>query len=138
MNVENEEKGFRITDKRFSAKTDDLKETPPIQEKKPESGSKEEKKRTEEGQQARREKALPEINFITFVISLSSQAMLCFGDFPDPVTRKTEKNLPLAKQTIDILSMLQEKSKGNLNPEEHQLLENVLYELRMRYIKEVN
>ena len=62
--------------------------------------------------------------------------MFHFGEFPDPVTRETEKNLPLEKQPMDIRSMIQEKTQGNLNSEESQLLDNVLYELRLRFVKE--
>jgi len=80
---------------------------------------------------------LPEIDFSTFVFSLSTSALFHFGDFPDPVTKNVEKNLPAAKQTIDILGLLREKTRGNLAPEEEQLLDNLLFELRMRYVKEM-
>jgi hypothetical protein len=58
------------------------------------------------------------------------------GVTEDPMTGKNEKNLPLAKQTIDILGMLEEKTKGNLTKDEEQMLKNMLYDLRMIYIKE--
>ena len=80
---------------------------------------------------------LPEIDFSTFIFSLSTSALFHFGDFPDPVTKNVEKNLPAAKQTIDILGLLKEKTRGNLAPEEDQLLDNLLFELRMRYVKEI-
>lgn len=80
---------------------------------------------------------LPEIDFSTFVFSLSTSALFHFGDFPDPVTKSVEKNLPAAKQTIDILGLLKEKTRGNLAQEEEQLLDNLLFELRMRYVKEM-
>jgi len=57
------------------------------------------------------------------------------GELPEPGTEKTEVNLPLAKQTIDILGILQEKTSGNLTDEEHNLLTNLLYDLRMRYVR---
>ncbi len=81
--------------------------------------------------------SLPEINFTSFVFSLSTTAMYHFGDFPDPVTKKGQRNLPAAKQTIDILSILRTKTEGNLDEDEKQLLDNLLYELRMRYVKEL-
>jgi hypothetical protein len=62
--------------------------------------------------------------------------MYHFGDFPDPVTKKSEKNLAAAKQTIDMLTMLKMKTMGNLDNNEKDLLEGVLYELMMRYVKE--
>jgi hypothetical protein len=67
---------------------------------------------------------------------LSTSALFHFGDFPDPEGGKTEKNLPAAKQTIDILDMLNEKTKGNLNENENNLIQGALYELKMRYVKE--
>ncbi|MCX5833941.1 MAG: DUF1844 domain-containing protein [Deltaproteobacteria bacterium] len=80
---------------------------------------------------------VPEIDFSTFVFSLGTSALFHFGDFPDPATQNVEKNLPAAKQTIDILGMLREKTRGNLASEEEQLLDNLLFELRMRYVKEM-
>lgn len=137
MSEEREDKTFKVTDRRFSAKQEGMTEAPHTQEKKIEEKQipKEEKKKVENRQESKGG-TLPEINFPTFIISLSSQAMFHFGDFPDPVTKETKKNLPLAKQTIDILSMLQEKTKGNLDSEESQLFDNILYELRLRFIKE--
>ena len=78
----------------------------------------------------------PPITFTNFVLSLSTSALFHFGDFPDPEGGKAQKNLPAAKQTIDILDMLNEKTKGNLNENENSLIQGVLYELKMRYVKE--
>lgn len=78
----------------------------------------------------------PQINFTNFVLSLSTTALFHFGDFPEYEGGKTEKNLPAAKQTIDILDMLNEKTKGNLDKNESSLIQGVLYELKMRYVKE--
>lgn len=80
---------------------------------------------------------LPEINFASFIFSLSTTAMYHLGDFPDPVTKKSQRNLTAAKQTIDILSILKTKTEGNLDEQEKQMLEGILYELRMRFIKEM-
>jgi Domain of unknown function (DUF1844) len=80
---------------------------------------------------------LPEINFASFIFSLSTTAMYHFGDFPDPVTKAPQRNLPAAKQTIDILSILKTKTEGNLDEQEKQMLDGMLYELRMRFIKEM-
>jgi hypothetical protein len=86
---------------------------------------------------ADRQSALPpEINFASFVLSLSSSALYHFGEIPDPVTNKKQRNLLMAKQTIDILGILREKTAGNLSPEEDALLSNLLYDLRMRYVRE--
>jgi hypothetical protein len=92
---------------------------------------------TEKSAADERESALPpEINFASFVLSLSSSALYHFGEIPDPVTSKKERNLLLAKQTIDILGILKEKTAGNLTKEEDALLSNLLYDLRMRYVRE--
>jgi len=82
------------------------------------------------------EAQLPEINFVTFVLSLNASALVNLGMVEDPASNKKVVNLPLAKQTIDILGMLQEKTQGNLSSDEENLIKHVLYELRMIYIKE--
>ncbi len=75
------------------------------------------------------------INFPAFVLSLAHTAAVHFGDIPDPVTGTTARpNVEAAKQMIDILSLLELKTRGNLSAEERQLLEQLLYELRLRYL----
>ena len=77
-----------------------------------------------------------QVTFIGFVLSLAHTAAFHFGDVPDPATGKNgEANLGAAKQLIDILSLLEEKTRGNLSAEERQLLEQLVYELRMRYVE---
>jgi len=61
--------------------------------------------------------------------------MLQLGAIPDPETNESTTNLPLARQSIDILTMLHDKTKGNLTEEEEELFENLLYDLRLRYIE---
>ena len=78
----------------------------------------------------------PEINFPTFVVSLNASALLHLGAIEDPTTGQKSKNLPMAKQTIDILCMLEEKTAGNLTGEEKNLLKNILYDLRLMYVRE--
>lgn len=92
-------------------------------------------KKSDPGKDKKNKEISLDINFSTFILSLGSSAMLNFGEIPDPMTGKKEKNLPMAKQTIDILSMLQEKTKGNLAEEEFKLLENLLADLRMQYVQ---
>lgn len=131
-----EEKGFVIKDKRtFSPETGEPKTEEP-QEATEEKGAEKEAAEGEAKPEAGEETQLPEVNFSTFIFSLSSSALLHFGEIPDPSSGKKKKNLPMAKQTIDILAMLEEKTKGNLNPDEEQLFKNILYDLRMRYVKE--
>ena len=80
---------------------------------------------------------MPQIHFTTFILSLNSSALVHLGADTDPTTGTLSKNLALAKQTIDILAMLAEKTQGNLDKDEKRLLTNVLYELRLLYVKEV-
>ena len=76
------------------------------------------------------------INFASFVLSLAHTAAVHFGDVPDPMTgAESEPNLPAAQQMIEILALLEEKTRGNLTAQERQLLEQLLYELRMRYVE---
>ncbi len=74
------------------------------------------------------------IDFYTFCLSLGSSAFVHLGDAPHPESGDSGANLVLAKQTIDILGMLQEKTKGNLTAEEARFLENLLLDLRLRYV----
>ena len=76
------------------------------------------------------------ISFLAFVMSLAHTVAVHFGDVPDPVSGQTiEPNLPAAQQMIDILAMLETKTRGNLTPEERQVLEQLVYELRMRFLE---
>jgi Domain of unknown function (DUF1844) len=84
------------------------------------------------------EKAGP-IDFYTFVLSLGSSAFVHLGDTPHPETGEAvPPDLPLAKQTIDILAMLAEKTKGNLTDEEARFLENLLADLRLRFVQKTS
>jgi len=120
-----EKKSFRVIDKRTAA-----------EETKKEKVKKETKAQEKEAQKEEEQpRPVPEVNFSAFVYSLSTSALVHLGEIPEPITEKMDKNLPLAKQTIDILGILQEKTKGNLTQEEENLLNSFLYDLRMRYVK---
>lgn len=80
-------------------------------------------------------KASQEIDFTTFCISLGSSAFVHLGEVPHPESPDQAPNLILAKQTIDILGMLQVKTRGNLSREEEKLLEHLLLDLRLRYVE---
>lgn len=77
-----------------------------------------------------------EINFATFILSLGTQAMIALGLVPDPIENEVKLNLPLAKQMIDIIAMLREKTRGNLEAGEITLLDNLLYDLRTQYVEQ--
>jgi hypothetical protein len=78
----------------------------------------------------------PNINFASFVLSLAATAAVHFGDRLEPgVHEQGEVDLGAAGQMIDILSMLEDKTRGNLTADEQQLIEGVLYELRLRFVE---
>ena len=79
------------------------------------------------------EDELPGIDFSTFILSLSHSALVHLGDVPDPSGSVPDADTNLAKQTIDLLGLLREKTAGNLSGKEERLLEQVLVDLRSRY-----
>lgn len=131
-----EEKGFTVKDRRaFSEDSEaDKSETPaegaPAGEPTPETEAAAPSDTADDDFSN-----LPEINFATFIFSLNSSALVHLGVIEDPATSKKSKILPLAKQTIDILGMLEEKTRGNLSGDEEQLLKNILHDLRLMYVK---
>ncbi|MEE9259276.1 MAG: DUF1844 domain-containing protein [Nitrospinaceae bacterium] len=120
-----EGEGFVIKDKRSSQASEDevreeeSRETPSETQEPPGEGP---------GEQPF------QIDFSTFVLSLTSSAFYHLGDMADPTTGKTETNLPAVQQTIDMLIMLKEKTKGNLSSDEAKLIEQLIYELQMKYV----
>ena len=137
-----EKKDFVVKDKRlFSGDTPEdetTKETETVENEGPEKAAEKaaEKAKEFEKATANEDYRLPEINFPTFIFSLNSSALVNLGVIEDPATNQKARNLPLAKQTIDILGMMEEKTKGNLSDDEANMLKTMLYELRMLYVKE--
>ena len=132
MAKDDEGTGFKVTDRRHFVEgkaADEDKEKGKITE----SEKKTDEKKEQDGQ--KEQIPLPEMNFSTFLFSLNSSAFFHLGEIPDPTTNKKERNLPMAKQTIDIISMLKEKTKGNLADDEEKFMEHILYDLRMRYVE---
>ncbi len=78
---------------------------------------------------------LPEMTLSTFVLSMSTQVLMLLGEIPNPTDNTVRRDMVAAKQVIDILGMLKEKTRGNLESNEEALFENVLYDLRMRYVE---
>ena len=128
-------KGFKVADRRRFSETGETRETGETAE----TPAAAEVEPAEAGAAARKSSAEPpvEINFSTFVISLSTQALMHLGEIADPIGGKVETDLTVAKQMIDILALLGEKTRGNLDAGEQQLMEDVLYDLRMRYVAAV-
>lgn len=78
---------------------------------------------------------LPDVTFTSFFMALNTSVLYHLGELPDPVTGKKQKDMMMAKHTIDTMSLLQEKTKGNLTAEEKDFVETSLYDLKMRYVK---
>ena len=136
-----EEKGFVIKDRRmYSEGKDEDVDKKPDNEKTDESPSKDASASvTDDAQdniEDEEETLLPEVNFPTFIMSLNASALVHLGIIEDPATGQSTKNLPMAKQTIDILSMLEEKTRGNLAKDEEDILRNILYDLRIAYVRQ--
>ena len=132
-----EDKGFIIKDRRiFAQENQEIdKEKDKKESAKDEVKDQAQKETTPEERQEP-EIHLPEINFATFIISLNASALVHLGVIDEPATGKKIKNLAMGKQTIDILSMMEEKTRGNLSKEEESMLKNILYDLRIIYVKE--
>jgi hypothetical protein len=123
-----ERRGFQVKDRRRFSETGDAR---PEAADEPSSGA-------AAGAEAAPQSAPPAdepVTFSTFVLGLSTQALLHLGEIANPMTRAIERDLPAAKQVIDILGILAEKTRNNLEPGEQSLLESVLYDLRMRYVE---
>jgi hypothetical protein len=109
------ERGFIVVDKRGSAEGEEPAAAAPAPEA---------------------PRALPKPDFAALVISLGHSALFHLGLVPDPQTgERATRDLALARQTIDTVEMLEEKTRGNLTPDEARLLENLLYDLRLRFVE---
>ena len=80
---------------------------------------------------------LPTMAFAPFILSLSHSALMHLGEAPHPEGNTVEVNLPMAKQTIDLLGLLEERTKGNLTGAEERLMTQILFDLRLRYVEQV-
>ena len=135
-----ERKDFIIKDKRiFSQEAEENKDQKDKGDREAPKEAKAEAEAPEHDEsspEAEAEPQLPQINFPTFIFSLNSSCWVQLGLIEDPATGTKTKNLALAKQTIDILGMLEEKTRGNLTKDEENMLKNILYDLRIIYVKE--
>lgn len=137
---EKEDKGFVVRDRRKVSLDDDGRGEAPdaagaaaADEK---AGMTQPEAREEDhAGEERYSRPLPQVSFSTFVFSLSSSALVHLGEIQDPESDRVETDLPMAKQIIDTLGMLQDKTRGNLDPQEDKLLKTVLYDLRLRYVQ---
>ena len=130
-----EGKGFTVQDRRrFSPETGEARQDAPEQTA---AQAVAEKAQAAEASRESQQETLPEINFSAFVISLSTQVLMNLGEIANPINGKVETDVPVAKQMIDILGMLKDKTRGNLNGSEDRLMEDILFDLRMKYVEAV-
>ncbi len=133
-----EGKGFTVQDRRrFSPETGEAREDGAEAQEAANQASQQTTAAQERVESAAQANALPEIDFSTFVISLSTQVLMHLGEISNPISGKVEGDISVAKQMIDILGMLCEKTRGNLNANEAQLMEGILFDLRMKYVEAV-
>jgi len=127
---QNKEKEFKVEDRRTSSGAEGQQAERPESEDGSGSG-----KVTDSGSAPTGEAGDPvKVDFSTFIFSLFSSALIQLGDMADPITGSMDPNLVSAKQTIDILDIMREKTEGNLTEEEGKLLENASAELKWKYI----
>lgn len=137
---EKEERGFKVTDRRINpdeeASEKQTEEKPEKQaEKTPDAGT---ERKAPPKPPPTTEKTLPPMDFAQFILSLATSAMLYLGDAKLPEGAEQPVDLHSAKQTIDILAMLEEKTRGNLSEQEESLLKNILSDLRIRFVGKSN
>ncbi|MCX7817431.1 MAG: DUF1844 domain-containing protein [Syntrophales bacterium] len=132
--MEEDKKGFVVKDRRILTESGELKE-----EAKSKSQEEDQQREKVEGAaEEEKDQHFPEVTFSNFILSLSTTAMYHFGDFTDATGKASQRNLAAAKHIIDTLAMLKEKTEGNLESNEKHLLDDLLFELRMRYVRETS
>jgi hypothetical protein len=135
MAPEEKDKGFTVQDRRrFSAEGEAKAEGPEETAPAPASEPKAAAPAPERG--ADKEPFTEaEVTFTTFMVGLSTQALAALGEISDPVSGASAKDLRAAQQLIDIIGMLREKTRGNLDRDEDGLIEAILFDLRMKYVE---
>jgi hypothetical protein len=137
-NIEEQDKGFTVQDKRRVGKEDpvDAEPTPPRPEQETSSAADNGSAHVhDDSSKDAGERGYPPLTFSAFILSLSTSALIYLGQAPDPVSGKTIIDREGARQTIDLIAILKQKTEGNLTPEEASLIESALYDLRMLFIK---
>ncbi len=129
MSNDAEEKGFTVRDRRAGAKQDDT-ETP--------EGSPPDAGPDANGTAATEPGGAAEASITSLVLWLAGMAHAGLGEIPDPVTGQLEKNLEASRQIIDLLGVLEQKTKGNLTEDEARIMATITTELRIRYVQTVN
>jgi hypothetical protein len=135
--AEPEDKGYTVKDRRYFSQSEEEKDRM-REEYQREAAANSTGCSAKESPERSKNVPPPEITFPSFLMSLSSSAFMHLGDLPDPGSGNINKDICMAKQTIDLLGMLREKTRNNLSNDEENLFDHILYDLRMRYVKEVS
>ena len=141
MEEREDKRGFKVQDRRrFSPETGEARETEETAQSSeapaPDSATERlQESRTEQPQSKRPTAVPPELSFSSFILGLSTQALMYMGEIPAAPGQPVQTDLAAAQQMIDVLAMLQQKTKGNLDAGEAAMLENALFDLRMHYVE---
>lgn len=90
---------------------------------------------SEESKESSKQSGELQMDFSAFILSLNASSMIHMGDIPDPHSMERSVNMPAAKHTIEILEIIEDKTQGNLDEKEKKLLEDILYNLRMKFMQ---
>lgn len=138
MEDDEQPKGFKVTDRRRFTESGDVREDADVRDEAaaepaaaPPPGAEPAPAATSSASRPQ----LPEITLSTFLIGLSTQALMFLGEIPNPATGETGVDLAAVREVIDLIHMLQEKTRGNVDAAEAQLFEQILYDLRMRFVE---
>jgi Domain of unknown function (DUF1844) len=148
MEEEAEKKGFKVEDRRRFSPEGELKpehrQEKPAEKAAAEPAADAAAKATQAGGAPTAAESAPgphaggaalEINFATFIVGLSTEALAALGEMPDPATGRSARDFGAAQQLIDIIGMLREKTRGNLDRDEESLIDAILFDLRMKYVE---
>ena len=139
MSDSEQKPGFKVSDRRSFSESGDARSGPAVAAPSGESPAPADEPISQDGTRpgAGSDRGLPPADFSTFILSLGSSALIHLGDLEPPGEDAKRRDLPMAKHTIDLLTLLRQKTKSNLTPEEDKLLESLLYDLRLRYVEAV-
>ena len=130
-----EQEKIKVNDRRINFDDPDNDSQQTVSES--EAKKLERKKMAKDYEQAAKQEItnLPKVDFIFYVLSLSSSVLMHLGEVPEPDSGQKKVDLDMARHTIDVLAMLEEKTRGNLTAQEEQLLKDVLFEVRMKFVQ---
>ena len=139
MSDSEQKPGFKVSDRRSFSESGETRPGPVVEAPSGESPAPAGEPISQDGTRpgAGSDRGLPPADFSTFILSLGSSALIHLGDLEPPGEDAKRRDLPMAKHTIDLLTLLRQKTKSNLTPEEDKLLESLLYDLRLRYVEAV-